>query len=358
MSICDPKLTTLPRLTMVRYGSGDDERFKRDHDRRQVNRPAMDGGCSSGLGCMGRGIEEGGKGMSETERFRSIFREDLFQDQVVLITGGGTGIGRCIAHELAALGATVVLAGRRSEPLEATAAEIAEVGGSAGISTIDIRDEAVVDATVKEIADRYGRLDALVNNAGGQFASPAVMIRPRGWRAVIDTNLNGTWFVSQAAFKHVFSTHGGTIVSIVADMWNGFPGMAHTGAARAGVVNLTKTLSIEWASAGVRVNAVAPGFILSGGLNTYPEAVQRMAAEMMPQNPSGRIGTESEVSAAVAFLLSPAAAFITGETLKVDGGASLHKALMVPVVKHQANTPWNGFHKAADVPELFRQDED
>ncbi|MBH25560.1 MAG: 2,4-dienoyl-CoA reductase [Myxococcales bacterium] len=290
--------------------------------------------------------------------FRSIFRDDLFAEQVILVTGGGTGIGRCIAHELASLGATVVLSGRRTEPLEATATEIAEAGGAADTLPLDIRDEEAVDAAIAGLVAKHGRLDAVVNNAGGQFASPAAMIRPRGWRAVVDTNLNGTWFVSQAAFKHALSRHGGAIVSVVADMWNGFPGMAHTGAARAGVVNLTKTLSIEWAPSGVRVNAVAPGFILSSGLSTYPEAVQQAAAELMPRNPSGRIGTESEVSTAVAFLLSPAAAFITGETIKVDGGASLHKALLVPMLEHNKNKPWNGFHLATDVPELFQRDED
>lgn len=292
--------------------------------------------------------------MSDTGRFDSVYREGLLDGQVVLVTGGGTGIGRCIAHEAASLGATVVLAGRRPEPLAETAAEIAAAGGRADTQELNIRDEDAVDAAIARIVERHERLDAVVNNAGGQFASPASQIKPKGWRAVVETNLNGTWFVCQAAFNRWMSRHGGAIVSIVADMWNGFPGMAHTGAARAGVVNLTKTLAIEWGSAGVRVNAVAPGFVLSSGLSNYPPPVQKLAAALMPQNPSGRVGTESEVSAAVLFLLSPAAAYVSGVTLRVDGGSSLQKAPLVPTLAHGRGTPWNGFHLAADVPEAFR----
>lgn len=296
--------------------------------------------------------------MTATKTFESVFRDGLFAGQVVVITGGGTGIGRCIAHELAALGATVVLAARRREPLERTAAEIRDAGGSADVVELNIRDETAVDAAFADIVARHGRLDALVNNAGGQFASPAAMIRPKGWRAVIDTNLNGTWFACLAAYTHWMGAHGGNIVSIVADMWNGFPGMAHTGAARAAVVNLTMTLAVEWAASGIRVNAVAPGFILSSGLSTYPEAVQELAAQVMPQNPSSRVGTESEVSAAVCFLLSPAAAFVTGETVRVDGGASLHKQPLVPVPPHDRLPPFDGFKLAPELPPAFRKPRD
>ena len=288
-----------------------------------------------------------------SQRFDSIFRPGLFAGRVALITGGGTGIGRCIAHELAALGAEVIVAGRRMEPLEETVAEIEAVGGTAHASSLNIRDDEAVDATIEALVEAHGRIDALVNNAGGQFASPAAMIKPKGWRAVVDTNLNGTFLVSRATFLQSMAKHGGSIVNIVADMWNGFPGMAHTGAARAGVVNLTKTLAIEWASAGVRVNAIAPGLIFSSGMKSYPAAVQKYARQGARANPSSRAGTESEVSAAVAFLLSPAAAYITGDTLRIDGGASLQKAPLLPMVRHDRSEIWDGFHLPADLPELL-----
>ena len=289
--------------------------------------------------------------------FDSVFRPGLFDGQVALVTGGGTGIGRCIAHELAALGATVIVSGRRPEPLAATVAEIEEAGGTAGALPFSIREPEAVDEAVGRIVGERGRLDMLVNNAGGQFASPAAAIKPKGWLAVIDTNLNGTWYVTQAAFRHAMGAHGGRMVTIVADMWNGFPGMAHTGAARAGVVNLTRTLAIEWAPHGVRINAVAPGYVLSAGLKSYPPPVQKIAARMFRRNPSSRAGTESEVSAAVTFLLSPAAAYINGETVRVDGAASLLKEPMVPLRQHDRCAPWNGFHLPADVPAVFLGDE-
>lgn len=285
--------------------------------------------------------------------YQSVFRPGLLDGQVVLVTGGGTGIGRCIAHELAALGAQVVLAGRRSEPLEKTAAEILADGGKAEALPMNIRDEVAVDAAIADIVARLGRLDGVVNNAGGQFASDAASIRPKGWRAVIDTNLNGTWWVTQSAYRHWMAAHGGSIVSVVADMWNGFPGMAHTGAARAAVVNLTQSLAIEWASEGVRVNAVAPGFVLSSGLHNYPEDVQIMAAELMAKNPAARLATEAEISSSVVFLLSPAAAYVTGHTMRVDGAGSLVKTPLYPLSEVSKLPVYNGFHRPADVPDRF-----
>lgn len=292
------------------------------------------------------------------DRFRSVFKEGLFNGEVMLVTGGGTGIGRCIAHELAHLGAHVVLSGRREEPLQAVAEEITASGGAASTATMNIREQEEVHETVGAIVSEHGRLDAVVNNAGGQFASPAAMIRPKGWRAVIDTNLNGTWYVCQAAHAHHMGKHGGSIINIVAEMWNGFPGMAHTGAARAGVVNLTKTLAIEWAAAGIRINSVAPGTIKSSGMKNYSQAVQMAAIQLARKNPSARLGTESEVSAAVAYLLSPAASYVTGETLRVDGGSSLAKEVMVPLQRHDKSVPFDGLHLAADLPDIFNEDTD
>jgi len=276
-------------------------------------------------------------------RYDSVFRPDLLGGQIVLVTGGGTGIGRCIAHELASLGATAVLAARREEPLRRTVGEIEAAGGRADWLSLDVRDERAVEAAVATILDRHGRLDALVNNAGGQFPAPAEAISPNGWRTVVDLNLTGTFLVTRAAFTAWMGEHGGAIVTIVADMWNGFPGMAHTGAARAGVVNLTKTLAIEWAPRRVRVNAVAPGLILSSGLDTYRPEVREAVLARASDIPVGRLGTESETAAAVTFLLSPAAAFITGETLRVDGGASLAPRPLLPLPPGRPTPPFDGF---------------
>ncbi|MCP5043396.1 MAG: SDR family oxidoreductase, partial [bacterium] len=283
-------------------------------------------------------------------RFDSVFCPGLLEGQVHLVTGGGTGIGRCIAHELACLGAHVVVAARRPEPLEKTVKEIEAAGGKASFKLMNIRDEEQVSTVVGEIVAERGRLDGLVNNAGGQFPSPAENISAKGWRAVVETNLNGTFFVSQAVFNHWMGEHGGAIVNIAADMWVGYPGMAHTGAARAGVVNLTKSLGLEWVRHGVRVNAVAPGVILSSGMLNYPPEIIERVAKGNRDNPPSRLGTESEVSAAVVFLLSPAAAFITADTLRVDGGSSLHKNHFTPMGHHDRLPSWDGFHLSAQIP--------
>lgn len=288
------------------------------------------------------------------DRFDSVFRRDLFADRVVVVTGGGTGIGRCIAHELASLGAHVVVAARRSEPLDATVSEIERSGGRASAKRLNIRDEQQVDTVMAEIVSDHGRLDGVVNNAGGQFPSPAEKISAKGWRAVIDTNLSGTFFVCQSAFNHWMGQHGGAIVNIAADVWVGYPGLAHTGAARAGVINLTKTLAFEWVRRGVRVNAVAPGVILSSGMLNYPPEVQKLAANGSRDSPPSRLGSESEVSAAVVFLLSPAAAYITADTLRVDGGSSLHKPHFTPIGHHDRLPTWDGFHLGPEIPEVMR----
>lgn len=291
--------------------------------------------------------------MSGSSSFDSIFRPGLFAGQVVLVTGGGTGIGRCIAHELASLGATAVIAGRREEPLQAVVKEIEEAGGKAAYRTLNIRDPEAVDAGIAALVAEHGRLDGLVNNAGGQFPVEAGELKAKGWTAVVDTNLNGTWWVTQAAYRHAMREHGGAIVSIVADVWMGVPGMVHTGAARAGVINMTTTLAAEWASEGVRINAVAPGPILSSGLASYPEALQRRTLDEVRVTPPARLGTESEVSSAVVYLLSPASTYISGDTLKVDGASSVHKNPMVPVGNHQGTPRFDGFHLGAKLGGLY-----
>jgi len=270
----------------------------------------------------------------------SVFRPDLFAGKVAVITGGGSGIGKAIARELVELGARVVIAARKEERLLEAAAEI---GGDAQVATTvcNIRDEEQVRAMFEFTLDRFGAIDFLVNNAGGQFPSPAGLIRTKGWNAVIETNLTGTFLCCREAFGLWMEEHGGSIVNIVADMFRGFPGMAHTGAARAGVDNITKSLAVEWAHLGVRINSVAPGTIHSSGIETYDPAFQQVFYSMADNIPAQRLGTEEEVSAAVMFLLSPAAAFVTGETMRVDGGGSLWR-LNWEVPYHEKMPPFGG----------------
>ncbi len=271
---------------------------------------------------------------------KSIFREGLFEGQVIVVSGGGTGIGRAIAHEVAALGAKVVICSRSLEHLEPTKAEIEAAGGQVLALTCNIREEAQCQAVIKATVEHFGRVDGLVNNGGGQFMSPAEAISSKGWHAVIETNLTGTFYMSRAAMQGWMKAQGGAIVNIVAEMWRGFPNMSHTGAARAGVVNLTQTLALEWAQYNIRVNSVAPGLINSSGLKTYPAPVQAILSNVAGDIPAQRMGTESEIAAATVFMLSPAAGFISGTTLKVDGAGSLYRLQGYVIPDHQ---PWPAF---------------
>lgn len=276
--------------------------------------------------------------------YQSVFRADLFDGQTVLVTGGGSGIGRCTAHELASLGAKVVVAGRRPEPLDAVQKEIESTGGSCATVQLDIRDEDAVEEAVSGVVAEHGPITGLFNNAGGQFVSKAEEISAKGWRTVIDLILNGSFIVSSAVYRHSMQEHGGAIVNMLADIWTGFPAMAHMAAARAGLQNLTISLSYEWANAGVRVNAVAPGTILSSGMKSYPPEIQKRTAEGIYSEPSARLGTESEVSAVVTFLLGPAAAYVTGETVCIDGGSRFQKGRVFYAGRHEKSRPFNAFH--------------
>ena len=260
---------------------------------------------------------------------------------MAVVTGGGSGIGKAIARELASLGAQVAVAGRNAERLQAAADELVGEGLDVLAVPTNIRKPDEVTALMRRTVEHFGSVDLLVNNAGGQFPSPAAAISDKGWRAVIETNLTGTFTCCREAFAAGMEQRGGAVVNIVADMWRGFPGMAHTGAARAGVVNLTRSLAVEWAWRGVRVNAVAPGVIHSSGVDSYPPAFQEIFLKMKDEIPARRLGTEEEVSAAVVFLLSPAAAFITGETLRVDGAGSLWR-LPWDIPDHDRLPPYGG----------------
>ncbi len=277
----------------------------------------------------------------------------------MLVTGAGSGIGRCTAHELAALGARVALIGRQSGPLEQTAAEIAEDGGQCAVFRCNIRKEKLVQDVIAAILEQFGQIDGLVNNAGGQFPAPLAQIGKKGWDAVIETNLTGGFLMARECYTQWMADHGGAIVNIVADMWMGMPGMGHSGAARAGMVNFTETAAAEWGPSGVRVNAVAPGWIASSGLDTYPEAMKKVIRTLPRHVPLGRLGHEAEVSAAIVFLLSEAAAFINGACLRVDGGAPnarRHWPLNSPSPA-ASSQGFTGFHRASP-PALFSGDED
>jgi len=251
----------------------------------------------------------------------SIYREGLFEGRVAIVTGGATGIGLGIAEALASLGARVVIASRNQKRLVTAARGLSEEYRAEVVAKVtNIRERAQVDALLDSALERFGRVDFVVNNGGGQFLSAAEAISENGWRAVIETNLTGTFFMCQAAYAKWMGSHGGKIVNIVADVERGFPGMVHTGAARAGVINLTKTLAVEWARAGILINCVAPGIISSTGMHNYPAGTAQIAASTIPLK---RLGTVEEVAGSVLYFLSPAGDFTTGATLKVDGGGSL-----------------------------------
>jgi citronellol/citronellal dehydrogenase len=256
---------------------------------------------------------------------RSIFAAGLFDGQVALVTGGGSGIGLTCARELCALGASVALCGRSLDKIDAARAALRAdgipdervLGGSC-----DIREPDQVAAFVGQALDRFGRIDALVNNAGGQFPSPAEALSPRGFEAVIRNNLNGTFYMTrEVATRAMIPARRGRIVNVTAMVERGFPGMAHTGAARAGVENLTRSLAVEWATHGIRVNAVAPGNnIRSSGTARYGDDMLELARKATPVK---RLGTPEEVARVIVFLCAAENDFVTGSIYRVDGGQPL-----------------------------------
>jgi len=249
------------------------------------------------------------------------WRPGLFDSQVVLVSGAGTGLGKAIAYQFGRLGAKLVICGRKPEPLERTAEGMRRLGIDCFTYPMTIRDSDQVAALFDAAWTRYGRLDVLVNNAGGQFPQPAIDFSIKGWNAVIDTNLNGTWYMMQAAARRWRDAAGpGCIVNIVAVVERGMPGIAHTCAARAGVIYLSKTLAVEWAPLGIRVNNVAPGVTATEGMNVYPEEAR---AEFRRANPMMKLGDAQDVADACCYLAGPSGKFITGEVITLDGGFQL-----------------------------------
>ena len=251
----------------------------------------------------------------------SIFRPGLFDGQVAIITGGGSGIGLAIAHTLGELGARVAICGRKQERLDAATAELAKRGIAVHAATCDIRDVDQVGAFVDGVKAALGEAHILINNAGGQFPTAAEHLAAKGWEAVIRNNLNGTFFMTQAvATKHMIPKRRGRVLNIIANIARGFPGMVHTGAARAGVENMTKTLAIEWAQYNVQLNAMAPGIIRSTGTDQYPPELVEMSRSKTPMK---RLGTPEEVAELAAYMCCEQASFVTGECWYIDGGAHL-----------------------------------
>lgn len=255
------------------------------------------------------------------ESGRAIFAPNLFEDRIVLVTGGGTGIGFAIAQRFGRLGARVVLAARDADRLRTAAEKLIDEEIDAYYHPVNIRDENSVEKLFDHVLQEHGVPDILVNNAGGQFEAEALGISPNGFRAVVDLNLNGTWLMSSAFARRVVEgKHSARIVNIVLVCDTGAPGMVHSGAARAGVINMTKTLAREWGPHGILINAVAPGTIETPGLDQYDKDALRAAVERLAVP---RMGTPAEVATAVAFLASPGGDYITGEVLSVDGGEHL-----------------------------------
>jgi citronellol/citronellal dehydrogenase len=243
-----------------------------------------------------------------------------FSGKTALVSGGGSGIGLAIARALLLQGAEVYICSRKQDRLDKALIELSPLGTCHALAC-DIREPEQVLHLHQFIKEHSGKLDILVNNAGGQFPSPAEQISDKGWNAVINTNLNGTWYMTRTMAQGFFlPQRQGVVVNIIANIFRGFPGMAHTGAARAAVENLTRTLAVEWASKGVRINAVAPGIIRSSGLEQYPPQLLEGISDKIPMK---RLGSVEDVAHAVLFLASDMASYITGDTLYVDGGSRL-----------------------------------
>tara|TARA_R100001369_G_scaffold60941_2_gene87746 strand:- start:5719 stop:6573 length:855 start_codon:yes stop_codon:yes gene_type:complete len=251
----------------------------------------------------------------------TVFNRELFAGKTAVVTGAGGGLGLAIAALFARLGANLAINGRNEEKLASAREFLESLGANVYSTPMTIRDPEQVEAFVSGVNQEFGSIDVLVNNAGGQFPQAALDFSPKGWNAVIDTNLNGTWWMMQSTARHwVENKQPGSIVNIVADIWRGMPGIAHTCAARAGVIYLSKSVAVEWAPHDIRVNCVAPGCCESTGFGRYPE---EGAATFQDSNPMRHAGDEWDVAEGVVYMAANSGKFVTGEVLNIDGGQQL-----------------------------------
>ena len=273
---------------------------------------------------MSASIEESSKfGYSDVElsNLESVYRSDLFAGKKIIVSGAGSGLGKAIATLFAKLGADLIICGRNEERLVNAANYLKSFGGSVATHVMSIRDPEAVNTFMNDAWAAFGGVDILVNNAGGQFPQAAIDFKPKGWQAVIDTNLNGTWYMTQSAARRWIDTGmPGNVINIVADIWRGLPGIAHTAAARAGVIYLSKSIAVEWAPHDIRVNCVAPGCCETSAFSLYPK---EGAASYEEANPMLHAGDAWDIAEACAYLAASSGKFITGEVITVDGGQQM-----------------------------------
>jgi NAD(P)-dependent dehydrogenase (short-subunit alcohol dehydrogenase family) len=260
----------------------------------------------------------------------SMLPANTLKDQVAIITGGGTGLGRAMALEFSRLGAKILLASRNMEHLQPTVDELGKAGGEAFAVVTDIRDPLQVDKMVATAKEKFGGVDILVNNAAGTFICKAEDLSPNGWRTVVDIVLNGTFYCSRAAAKEMIASgRGGKILNVLATYcWTGGPGTVHSAAAKAGVLAMTRTLAVEWAQHKIRVNAITPGRVETEGAGSKLWGTPEARAKMLADIPVGRMGGRDEIALGASFLVSPYADYINGENLTMDGGGWLGKGFM------------------------------
>lgn len=256
--------------------------------------------------------------------------EKEFQGQVAIVTGGSTGLGKAMAEDLAKAGATVVIASRNEENLSSAKSDLKAKGLDIKTIQTDVRHVDQVESMVAQTVSEYGRIDMLVNNAAGNFAVPSEKLTVNGWNAVVGIVLNGTWYCTSAVAKVMLEQKKGTILNVIATYaWSGAPGVVHSAAAKAGVLAMTRTLAVEWGARGIRVNALAPGpMVTEAASKNLLFDSEEAKKKVIDRIPARRFAELDEIAKIATFLLSEKAAYINGDVLTADGGACLGRGFM------------------------------